>query len=74
MTNEQNELCYIIKNQCIKAILNLDNEKVWEIIKDSIGLETEDNCCENCEHQNKSENQIPCIDCKFSHRSYFERR
>ena len=29
--------------------------------------------CNVCEHQYKSENEIPCCDCMYSHRSYFER-
>lgn len=36
--------------------------------------EPEKNSCEECEHQYKSENQLPCADCMYNHRSYFEPR
>ena len=36
MTKSQNGLCYEIKLALIRAIVNVDNELVWEILKEAI--------------------------------------
>lgn len=39
MTDEQKELVYTIQLNLIKAIANMDSEKIWELIKKAIESE-----------------------------------
>lgn len=39
MTKSQNDLCYELKLAIIRAIVNIDNELMWEIVKQAIEKE-----------------------------------
>lgn len=39
LTEEQHNLCYELQFALMRAIVNLDHEKMWKLIKDAIGKE-----------------------------------
>lgn len=48
LTKEQNDLCYKLKLSIIRAIVNTDNELIWEIVKKEIEKEGEVNEINRC--------------------------
>ena len=59
------------------SLIKTPNPKLKKAVEMAVeALEEQNNgdlTCNTCEYAHKAPNQIPCVDCMYSHKSYYER-